>query len=199
MISTEHTFGLTPLNQDLKIGRSANSFIEARIFSFTAAKQDGRDLLQWNASVTPSLQQFQIERSENGIDFYSMDSIASKIVSGDFASYEFYSPDMVSGTRYYRLKIVYTNGVTDYSSAIKVDDDMMGRVVMLYNSPKQFTLQTPYLLKAVNVMDANGQVIIRYTDIPAGTKRINMETFTSGVYWIQCISDRTEIIKVMSR
>jgi hypothetical protein len=173
------------------------SFGTTKLYSFDVTHQDGKDLLQWNVSINPDLAEFQIERSDNGTQFNTVDSIYPKNVAGVVASYEFYSPFVVSGTRYYRLKIIYNDGSFDYSPTVTIDDATNNRVVMLYSSLKRFQLVTPYHLNLVNVVNASGQNLIRYTDVPAGTQTIDMDNFPAGVYWVQCLSGKNEVIKIM--
>ena len=179
------------------VNKITASFDATKLYSFDVTHQDGKDLLQWNVSINPNLAEFQIERSDNGTQFNTVDSVYPKDVAGVVASYQFYSPDIVTGTRYYRLKLVYNDGSFDYSSTVTLDDGTNNRVVMLYSSLKKFELVTPYHLNLVNVVNASGQSLIRYTDVAAGTQTIDMDNFPAGIYWVQCLSNKNEIIKIM--
>ena len=175
-----------------------NAFLPARVFYFDVVQQNGKDLLKWEATANSDLTQFQIEYSTDNIHFLAVDSIYPKLVSSDAASYEFYSPYMITGTRYYRLKLIYNNGDFEYTPVVSMDDAINNRVIVSYLNTKQFQLTIPYFLHSINILNASGQVLIRYTDVPAGTQIINMNNFAAGIYWIQCLSSKNEVLKIMN-
>jgi len=187
-----------PVSAGLMHINYANTFNPTRIFYFDVTPQDGKDLLKWEASVNATLAQFQIESSTDDIHFYAIDSVYQKAVNTDAASYEFYSPYVISGTRFYRLRLVYTDGYTEYTPVVTVDDNINNRVIVVNNSSKEFQLQTPYLLHTINVVNGSGQVLLRYSDVPAGKQTIDMSKFGAGIYWIQCISNKNEVLKILN-
>ena len=73
------------------------------------------------------------------------------------------------------------------------------RVVVRYSSLKQFQLTSPYSLKQINIINGEGNVIKRLTNITSGSHIIDMQQMAAGVYWLQCVSDsKIEMFKMMN-
>lgn len=173
---------------------NASVIVAVKLISFTADNQNGKDLLKWTSTTDASLTNFEIQRSTDAITFTHVGTVASQSTSNQ---YQFYSPEIVTGTRYYRLKMSYSNGSSQYSTIVKIDDDLTHKIVVHYNGTKQLQLSVPYLLNQINVLNSAGQTIATYANVQPGSQTIDMNKFAGGVYWLQCISDRTENIKVI--
>jgi hypothetical protein len=166
------------------------------LISFTVNYDDGKDLVKWIAPYDPSINNFEIERSTNGDIFFHVDYVNPQ--SKDIGTkYEYRSATvMITGVRYYRIKINYVDGTYQYSSIIKLDDDINKRITVRYNGTKQLQLSLPYNLRELNIVNGSGQVLRRYTDLPAGLQVINMDNLQGGIYWLQCMGDKFENIEV---
>lgn len=168
------------------------------LISFNALHDNGRDVLKWKATIDPALAGYSVERSTDGRRFLSVGNV-DPVTTGLDASYQFNTNDTI-GSRYYRLKMNYNNGFVQYSSVITLDDRApIGSVSVRYIGAKQIQLTTPYTLKHLNIINGYGSVVKQLTDIPAGSQIINMEGIQTGVYWLQCVSNKTENIKIVNQ
>jgi len=170
--------------------------LPVNLLSFTATNANGKDILQWAIASSPSLKKFEIQQSTNGTFFISLDSVPA--LTGTDNRYQYASKYPVSGTRYYRLKIISDNGVADYSSIVKLEDNVSSRITIVHNSAGQFEITTPYALNAINIINTNGELLMRYGTIAAGTQTIDLGHLPSGTYIVQCISGKTENFKIIN-
>lgn len=172
--------------------------LPVKLISFYADRQrNNRDVLNWTTSIDPTVLRFEVERSTDGIRFFSIGNMLPQN-TGNIANYKFNVPDEIVITRYYRLKIMYINGDIEYSFIVNVNGNGSDRVVVRYSSLKQFQLTSPYPLKQINIINGEGNVIKRLINVASGSQIIDMHQMAAGVYWLQCVSDKVEVLKVVN-
>ena len=88
------------------------------MLSFTA-QLDNSNIVQlnWSATDQQDVTSYIIEHSSNGTDFYAIGSV-NTVASGQYA---FNAVTILSGTNFYRLKIIYKQGTYVYSGIIKIN------------------------------------------------------------------------------
>ncbi|MDQ6480569.1 DUF4347 domain-containing protein [Dyadobacter sp. LHD-138] len=110
---TETGTGLTD-NATAVVGY--NPALPVRLVSFQAMSQENDVLLTWKAADQVSFDRYEIERSLNGKQFaYVGTEESNELKAGN---YQFIDRNaaMLAGTRYYRLKMIDTDGTYAYSS-----------------------------------------------------------------------------------
>ncbi len=87
--------------------------------SFTGYYQSGATNLTWSTATELNVANYTIQRSSNGVDFFSVKSIpATNKLSG--ATYNYADVISSTGKLYYRLKLVDKSGVSTYSATVVV-------------------------------------------------------------------------------
>lgn len=94
--------------------------------------------LSWETATEKNNRQFEIERSENGIDYQTKSVVPSKAKNGNSSSPLYYSvtdPGLLAGTIYYRLKQVDYDGTSSLSEIIHVTDEKQNPECVIYPNP----------------------------------------------------------------
>lgn len=164
-----------------------------KLSSFNVISANNRTLLTWsveNQDATSS--HYEIERSNNGIDFKPVGSVVASTNSK--ASYS-YTDDNAnrSGTVYYRLKMVDKDGQFAFSDIKTVQFKTLAFGVNLYPNPvRNFTkltvaLDEPRLIK-VSVSDALGN-LVQQVQINGqkgmNEKALDLSNVPSGTYMLR--------------
>ena len=82
--------------------------------------KDGIVRLNWGTTMETNLHSFEIERSNNGVDFTAIGSVDAVGNSSVQTNYGYNDKLPQPGTNYYRLKIIDANGQMKYSNVIAV-------------------------------------------------------------------------------
>jgi plastocyanin len=99
----------------------SESALPVRLESFTVSKQNNDALLKWTTSTEVSNDRFEIERSEDAINFSKKGSVAGKGNSNVKNDYQFTDILNTAGkVVYYRLKTVDIDGKENYSKIISL-------------------------------------------------------------------------------
>jgi len=158
------------------------------------ARQNGRkNLLTWRTANEINVQNFEIERSSNGINFSSIGEVAAN----GTMHYQFVDNTPLKGTNYYRLKIIDLNSSYRISETKLLSFNTSG--IILYPNP--LTTAAMLEIDAVNagtfeisISDVAGTIIqlnTTYTIIQPGINRIpvNVARLAPGTYFINVKSD----------
>lgn len=150
-------------------------------------------LLAWsveNQEATSS--NFEIERSNNGNDFSKIGTVAA--TSQSKASYSYvYNTMNLSGSVYYRLKMVDKDGIFDYSDIKSLHLDNRRFAVSLYPNPAHSSTKLNIALVQaqvikVSVNDALGKSMKQF-EISAqngmNEKILDLSTIPIGSYMIR--------------
>lgn len=96
--------------------------LPVELTSFTASiTKSGTGLLEWHTEAELNNDRFEIQRSENGVDFTMLGSMAGAGTSNRPHDYQFEDKEPILSLVYYRLKQVDFNGEFEYSSLVPLD------------------------------------------------------------------------------
>jgi hypothetical protein len=164
-----------------------------KLSSFNATAKNNDALLNWtveNQDATSSY--FAIERSNNGTDFNQVGTVNATTNSS--ASYSYTDNALnLSGTVYYRLKMVDKDGQFAYSDIKTVQFKNAAFAVNLYPNPVQnFTKLTIALDEAqvikVSVNDALGNIVqqLQITGLKGmNEKTLDLSNVPNGTYMVR--------------
>ncbi|MBC7946528.1 MAG: PQQ-dependent sugar dehydrogenase [Chitinophagaceae bacterium] len=85
---------------------------------FSVTQESNENLVRWLTDLTTQVRSFNVERSSDGINFYSINHQTPQRATAP-KEYGFKDKDFVAGANYYRLKIVDIGGVARYSVTVK--------------------------------------------------------------------------------
>ena len=166
------------------------------LFSFLAAKQSGKAVLNWKIQNEINAAKFIIERSADGINFIRIDSLSAS----DTSQYNFIDVQPLPGINYYRLKLIERNGAYTYSTKRKLNFSNNADDILIYPNP--VTSETIFISASANcssaiLYDASGKLIKNF--VLQGTENtIKIKGILKGIYLMKIISaNSTHTEKIM--
>lgn len=135
-------------------------------------------LLTWSTATEQNSDRFEIQRSENGIDWITVDKVAAAGNSNANRSYQYL--DLKGGASFYRIRQVDIDGRFTYTT-IKRTDCKAGQFdVVLYPVPAKDKLTV--VIKAdravrtdLQIIDMSGKTVSRIpTQVNSGNNTINL-------------------------
>lgn len=155
---------------------------------FNVSKQTNKALLEWKTFSEINNKGFQVQRSNNGVQFESIGFTNARGINGDGANYTFTDINPVTGKNYYRLKQTDIDSRFSYSQVRWVD---FGKdaYTKAYPNPTQDVLyiNTGYTFHdaTMNIRGMNGQLVKQIKINGAGTISIPVKDLPAGVYNVE--------------
>ncbi|MBX9783461.1 MAG: T9SS type A sorting domain-containing protein [Chitinophagaceae bacterium] len=108
------------------------------LFSFSGKKINTSSQLKWELATNSNIRSFEVEHAADGLNFNRIGVVENNSTySSSLQVYEFKHEEPVSGLNYYRIKTLYLNGKTEYSSIINLNFNAM--VFDVKAGPNPFT------------------------------------------------------------
>lgn len=155
--------------------------------SFTTEVIKNKVILKWITASEDGNRSFDIERSIDGIHFFTIASLNGKGTTAQASSYEFTDQQAVKGKNFYRLKINGLNGRHEYSDIkqVHIND---GRLISLLANPVHDRLMIDAgSAEKVVLMNLSGQVL-QTVQLKQGRNEIRLSQYSSGTYIIKAFS-----------
>jgi len=150
---------------------------------------DNKVSIQWTTQQEVSTDQFEIQRSSDGLGWETIARVKASGYSSIQKSYSFVDPTPQTGTNLYRLRMIDFDAHFGFSSVVNVRLNLLGKVSVFPNpSVNNVTISlghVPASSWTVSLVNHTGQVMIRKTygkDIT--TVNLPVNTFPTGNYSI---------------
>ena len=126
--------------------------LPVELISFYPELERNEVLLKWSTATEKNNEKFEIEASQDGIDFHKIGEIDGHGTTTEEQQYSFIVENPNSGLNYYRLKQIDFDGQFDYSSIVNVTIDQdFNKTTKISPNPVQNEL---------NIVDGQGQATI---------------------------------------
>ncbi|MBL7700930.1 MAG: FG-GAP repeat protein [Ferruginibacter sp.] len=130
---------------------------------------------------------FDIEKSTDGFNFYSIGTLPAKNTSG-IQSYSFIDANATGKKQFYRLKIKGIAGQVDYSNMQYLQNDKATEIIVFPNPATdvlQLQLNKSYDKMNVQIISSEGRVVKKLT-VPAFNQIITVpvQNLPAGKYWL---------------
>jgi len=141
--------------------------------------------LYWNVGTEQNVKSYQVQRSNNGVDFSTINSVTA---TGNIA-YQSDDKNLSNGKYYYRIQTLDKDGKYNYSSIVTVVIDSKN-AMLVHNNPAKdiLTIQENDALvnRSVDIFDMSGKLVL-HTNLSIGTtmKTFDIQTLYSGMYVIK--------------
>jgi predicted esterase len=157
---------------------------------FKGKNLDQKNILSWATSDETDNDRFEIQRSEDGINFSEVGRVAGKGNGNGITEYSFEDANAVKGVNYYRLKQVDKNGKFTFSAVITVTVSNKGYSIEQYPNPVQDVLTlrlegNTYGNIQVSIADIQGRIVSRKTirkEALVLKSELYIKQLQSGVY-----------------
>ena len=178
---------------------SCSSGLPINLLSINGHNEQNVNIVKWVTSSEINNSHFDIERSEDGIEFAKIGETKSAGNTTVNTNYSFRDKAPFNGTNYYRLKQWDFNGEFQYSKIISIENKSKKQGFTIYPNPAigNITVQsstTKTYNRTVEVVDMIGRKVTSLT-LPANQNVININTqnFGNGVYLVR-VNDGNEMI-----
>jgi hypothetical protein len=184
------------LVQDLPTG---NIILPVNLTGFSGRHTANGNILSWTTAQENGNKGFEVERSVNGREFYSITFIKSQSAEGNSyekLSYNYTDREPAGNKSYYRLRQVDINGTSKYSSILILSNNMAPALSInrIYgrNNKTILSVDCPLAGKyKVLISDASGRTANNESvQMESGSNEITLSTFglTHGAYFVKIIS-----------
>jgi hypothetical protein len=164
---------------------------------FKGVQADNKHLLSWKANCSSASVTFEIQRSTDGQNFTSINSITASQARCS-QPFDFTDDRPANGINYYRIKIIDVDGKSNYSNVISLTLKTKG-IELLSLSPNPVLKNDPVLkintgdnsLVNITISDFTGRFVRNQTAqlIPGINPVIlNMQSLARGVYQVTVYS-----------
>jgi hypothetical protein len=144
--------------------------------NFVAQKEEDFTSLLWTHNGSFAVEEYIVERSDNGNGFAPLNALASK--GGQSQElYEDFDLEPVTGDNYYRLKMIYTDGSIGYSDVQKVTFVDLTDYVLFPNPANGFVKAS-----LENVIGAEDVNITIFNSLGVEIKRFQLDEVYSKFY-----------------
>jgi hypothetical protein len=174
-------------------GLSAAAVLPVKLSDFGVKLVAGdKAVISWTTEQELNADRFEIERSNDGINWKSAGTVKAKGNSATAVKYNFTDASMIRGTVSYRLKMIDQDETSEYS-AIRSVKPASSFTMSIYPNPA-----TDYVVVnsqngsseniSIQLINQNGQLLKQIT----GTGKVNFSVneFNTGNYFIR-VSDST--------
>lgn len=168
--------------------------LPVELLHFEGLAHDNAVSLDWTTAVEINNDYFEVQHSNNGVDFETIDMIDGNGTTNEVMSYTYLHVNPAYGYNYYRLKQVDFDGSEEHHSIIQVYNDFyhQGIDVTVYPNPaksEDMVMRiisgddhTPYEITIINL---NGQIVYNTTlqgSINLQRKLVQNLDLKSGIY-----------------
>ena len=175
---------------DMVVTNGAGSRNAPRL-NFVAFKANQAVALQWLTNTGWRNDHFELERSQDGVNFEKIHKVVNTDKSDELAYYEETDNQPELGTNYYRLKQVYQDGSFEYTEVKLINVNVDVNALNIYPNPVKEALfigLTPYAGKQVNLtlMNQFGQALqhVNIEQVGIAPTILNMNNIPNGLYQI---------------
>lgn len=190
---------LSPCHNNGIVGEDAE--LPVTLMNFETENFNGKVRVKWITSAEINNDYYDVERSQNGVDFEMVGKVNGSGNSNVLKTYEWVDENPYQGISYYRLKQVDFDGISQYSFitsvAVNGDSDFS---VSIFPNPSQKenvfvrSSDSNFILK---VFDMAGREVYNSNTI-TGLIEIPSELFQKGVYIVQAQnSENTSKMKLV--
>ncbi|MDQ6481796.1 T9SS type A sorting domain-containing protein [Dyadobacter sp. LHD-138] len=163
--------------------------LPVKLVSFSVSQEGNSAQLNWTTAGEINADRFEIERSA---DAKTWNYIGKKLANGTSISkinYYFADNTPISGTVYYRIKMIDKDETYAFSHIESIRSNTIYSLVTVYPNPvteKLYIQNVPLeKLKEVSIVNASG--ILVYKSASVSGEGISVENFSTGIYIVKVL------------
>lgn len=183
--------------------------LPVELSSFDAELKDGSVILNWSTATEINNYGFEVQKSKDETNWEVIEFVSGHFNSNAEHFYSFKDDNELSGTQYYRLKQIDTNGESEIFGPVEVNLQVAAETFLKQNYPNPFNpvtkisfgfeKQTKASLRVYNSLGQevkelfNGEV----EDNKLYNVQFNANNLPSGIYYYQLKSNYSNLVKKM--
>jgi len=170
------------------------AFLPIALVKFEGEKTTQGNLLTWTTEEEIDNDYFELQRSSDGVNFYTIGTVDGIGSSSVLQDYEYLDAQPINGWNYYRLKDVNIYGDYEYSHIVALDNRREDVALRLLPNPATDRFTFDYIgvdISAdfmVQIIDVSGRRLIEQEYSPSNNRvreTVNIKDLSSGVYFVQ--------------
>lgn len=176
--------------------------LPVNLTDFTAHATDEKNtLLNWTTASEQSNKQFDVEISNDAVNFAQLASVPSQGNSSAETHYEYLHIKPQAGTSWYRLKQIDIDGKSKYSQivAVTINNELVKPFVYPVPSKNIITVNFGNLVNkaSLDILSADMKLVKRETVNQLSLKKdINIQGLSNGVYFIKLsLENGTQLLR----
>lgn len=151
------------------------------LISFSGSTRTNSNILQWETADEKNIRYFDIESSNDGIEFLSINTVAANNQPGN-NHYSYIDSRSSNEKRLYRLKILDNDGKYVYSNIIKLSAQAESRLEIFPNPVTNHLTISGLTGKGwLEILSADGNPLHKL-NVSDQTQTINMSAYSPGFY-----------------
>ena len=168
---------------------SCSSVLPVNLISFTAdATANQSVVVRWSTAKEWNFSHYQLQHSNNGVDFSTIEIIESELESNHTKNYEYVDYGAQAGLNYYRLLSVDVDGYTEDkgTKVAKVEGSNNEELFRAYPNPssdEDITLVLPGAMEGakLQILTLSGEVV-QVVQFSGGKAAIEANALAPGMY-----------------
>lgn len=170
------------------------------LLNFTASKLDEKTaILEWITLTEQNNKGFDIQRSNNGLDWEDIDFVQGQGNSNERQAYEFIDKKPVSGKNFYRLQQRDENGKTSLSNVVILEFEQLGNSVTVYPNPADELLQVeldfPSENTIIRVFNNTGKLVLTEQRTNDKITTLEINQLPKGIYFMHILVDEESFLE----
>ena len=179
-IDTSHCYAIS-------VGRYVSAAqLPVSLASFTGKETNKKVQLSWNSAAEQNVEKFEIEKSVDGSFFSKVGCLNAVGQGGNKYHYEDITP--LSGTTYYRLRLIDKDGSHSYSKVIAIGVNSNTNPIILYPNPAKDILKVIGTdITRLEVFDNSGRVVYSQSFKQESNPCISVNGLNRGIYHLHIL------------
>lgn len=178
------------------ISETAAAVLPMTLLDFSGTLQQDRAQLLWHTSNEVNTSRFDLERSDDALNYRIIGSVAAAGNNAGVSEYHFADKDLAQEKTYYRLRMIDLDGQVRLSNIVQLHRQLHGQSVYVtnpfFNSIDIHFGELPQGKVNVSLYDLSGKMLVRkqYSDPGQASIQFNPNiALNSGVYLLEIICD----------
>ena len=165
---------------------------------FYADCNDGFIEIKWSTFTENNNAYFELQKSDNGIDFYTIEIINGAVISTEELNYSFFDYRINSNTTYYKLIMVNTDGTISDEKIIVSHCDLNENLI--YPNPfddeiKVVLSNTKFKTLSLKLLNNLGQVVFENSITKESNEiTLDLPELVYGIYYLEINQDNKKSI-----
>jgi len=184
--------GLSTTDSSKIFPNCSSSRIALVLQKFSVTQEESGNLVNWTTDMAPQIEDFEVERSADGINFFTVGRQQALKRIG-IKNYSFNDNHFPAGLNYYRLRMNEVGEVSRYSPVVKTFTDIRNEGLVIIPNPANGNFSLRYSTRnnspvIIRIRDINGrEVSTVHENVNKGENIIYLQSMPSwkpGVYMV---------------
>ena len=172
--------------------------LPVELLSFSAEHAGEAHLVRWSTAAEINTLQFEVQRSADARNFHALGTVAPAGSASSGGNYRFSVNEPLSGSNFYRLKIIDNDGSFSFSNIVLLKNEGTVKISVFPNPAADLIhITIPASGEANNVKafvyDGQGRMIMQTSLQTGSSNAIPVNNLPAGVYTIRSVINKQPV------